>query len=142
MTKKSEAFDLGSLNTVDACNTPTEIEIKHPTTGAPTGVFFSVLGRDSDVYRSRIRSMADESLRKQATGKAQPETLDSLEKRNTEALVAATTGWRTGDEPTVTLSGEKLAFSADNARKVYEQLFPVRDQVAEAIADLGNFLRS
>lgn len=142
MSKKNEGFDLGSLDTISACNTPTEIEIRHPATGAPTGVFFSILGRDSDVYRTRVRSLADEALRKQATGKSQPETLDSLDKRNIDALVSVTTGWRTGDDPTVTVKGEKLGFSAENARKVYETLLPVRDQVAEAINDLGNFLKA
>jgi hypothetical protein len=140
MTKKNEAFDLGSLDTIEACNKPTEIEIKHPTTGAPTGVFFKVLGKDSNVYRGRIRGMADESLRKQAAGKGQSDTLDQLEQKNIDVLVAATVGWRTGDEPTITLKGEQLDFSADNARKVYEQLLPVRDQVAEAIGDLANFM--
>lgn len=137
---KAKAFDLGSLDTVEACNKPAEIEIRHPVTGETTGVFFSVLGKDSDTYRGRIRSLADQTLRSQALGKPQVETIDALEKRNIDALVAATTGWRTGDEPVVTLKGEKLEFSPANARKVYEALLPVREQVAEALNNLGNFM--
>ena len=48
--------------------------------------------------------------------------------------------WRTGDEPTVTVRGEKLEFSQENARKVYATLLPVRDQVQAAVDDLGNFM--
>lgn len=137
---KAQSFDLGALDTVEACNKPAEIEIRHPVSGEGTGVFFSVLGRDSDTYRSRIRSLADQQLRNQALGKAPIETIDTLERRNIDALVAATVGWRSGDEATVTLNGEKLDFSQANARKVYEALLPVREQVAEALSNLGNFM--
>src|SRR4051794_5847223 len=105
MVKKAEAFDLGSLDTIEACNTPAEIEIKHPVTMVGTGVFISVVGRDSDNYRGRIRGMADEQLRKQAAGKSTETSLDKMEAKNIDALVAATTGWRTGDDPAVTLKG-------------------------------------
>lgn len=137
---KAQGFDLGALDTVEACNKPAEIEIRHPVSGEGTGVFFSVLGKDSDTYRSRIRSLADQQLRNQALGKAPIETIDTLERRNIDALVAATVGWRSGDEPMVTLNGEKLDFSPANARKVYEALLPVREQVAEALSNLGNFM--
>lgn len=139
MAKKG--FDLGSIDTIAACNKPAEIEIRHPVTGAPTGVFISVLGRDSDTYRSRVRAMADEALRKQATGKASAETLETLEQKNIDALVAATVSWRDGDDPALTLNGEKLEFSPANARRVYEALLPVRDQVSEALSDIANFMQ-
>jgi hypothetical protein len=137
---KAKAFDLSALDTIEACNKPAEIEIRHPVTGAGTGVFFSVLGRDSDTYRGRIRNLADQALRQQALGKTNHETIDQLEKKNIDALVAATTGWRTGDDPVVTVKGEKLEFSPANARKVYEALLPVREQVAEALNNLAFFM--
>lgn len=133
-------FDLGSLDTIEACNKPAEIEIKHPVTGALTGVFISVLGKDSDAYRSIVRAMADEQLKRQAMNKSADASLDKLESKNIEALVAVTTGWRTGDDPTVTLNGEKLDFNAANVRKVYAALLPVREQVTEAINSLENFM--
>ena len=137
---KTNAFDLSALDTIEACNKPAEIEIRHPVSGAGTGVFFSVLGKDSDTYRGRIRGLADQTLRSQALGKPQVETIDALEKKNIDALVAATTGWRTGDDPVVTVKGEKLEFSPANARKVYAEILPIREQVAEALNNLGNFM--
>jgi hypothetical protein len=80
-------FDLGSLDTIEACNKPAEIEIKHPVTLVGTGVFWSFVGKDSDIYRGRVRGMADESLRRQAMGKgAADQTLDKLEAKNIDAL--------------------------------------------------------
>lgn len=142
MTAKKASFDASSLNTIDACNKPAEIEIRHPVSGVPTGLFISVVGKDSDTYRGRIRAMADESLRRQAIGKsASADTsLDKLEAKNIDALVAATAGWRTGDDPAVMLNGERLEFNAANARKLYMEILPIREQVAEAINDLGNFM--
>jgi hypothetical protein len=139
MATKKSGFNLASLDTVAACNKPFEVEIKS-VAGDPTGFFVSVLGRDSDVYRGRIRALADESLRKSATGKAQAETLDKLEQRNIDALVAATVSWRFGDGNVVPLDDEELEFNPANVRKVYERLLPVRDQVSEAIGNLENFM--
>lgn len=150
---KAKAFDLGSLDTIEACNKPVEIEIKHPVTLMPTGVFISIVGKDGDIYRGRIRAMADESLRRQALGKsaAADNSLDKLEAKNIDALVAATVGWRTQEldviigktpesDPAITFKGERLEFSPANARRVYSELLPVREQVVEAINELGNFM--
>lgn len=141
MTKPT-TFDAASLNTIEACNKPAEIEIKHPTTRLGTGLFISVIGRDSDVYRGRIRGLADESLRRQAMGKAaSDDSLDKLEQKNLDVLVAATTGWRSeGDDGHITLAGERLEFTPANVRKLYTGILPIREQVAEAINDLGNFM--
>lgn len=142
MSKNGTNFDLSSLDTIGACNKPAEIEIKHPVTLVGTGVFWSFVGKDSDVYRSRVRAMADESLRRQSQGKSSSAdtTLDKLEAKNIDALVAATTGFRTGDEPAVTLNGERLEYNAANARRILADILPIREQVAEGINDLGNFM--
>lgn len=136
---KSKGFDLAELDTIAACNKPFEVEIKS-VSGKPTGFFISVLGKDSDAYRSIIRNMADESLKRQGTGKNADTTIDKLEQKNIDALVAATTGWRFGESKTVPLDGEELDFSQANARKVYSRLLPVREQVTEAMNNLENFM--
>lgn len=151
MTKAAAAFDLSGLDTIEACNKPVEIEIKHPVSGVGTGVFVSIVGKDGDAYRSRVRGMADDSLRRSAMGKNASDTsIDKLEQKNIDALVAATTGWRTQapaligekpeSDPAVMMKGERLEFNAANARKVYSEILPIREQVSEAINDLGNFM--
>jgi hypothetical protein len=142
MPAKKSAFSLNALDTVAACNKPFEVQIKD-VHGNPTPFFVKVLGKHSDAYHGRVRAMADEQLRQQATGKSAPaSTLDKLERNNIDALVAATVDWRVGDSSAVELDGEDLEFSAANARKVYERLLPVREQIAEAINDLGNFMNA
>jgi hypothetical protein len=140
---KAKSFDAASLDTIAASNKPFELEIKHPTTGEPTGLFISVYGAHSDVYRGRIRALADEALRKQASGKASAESIDKLEQKNIDALIAATASWRSSDDPEhIVLNGEKLDCSVANIRKLYTAILPIRDQVTEAINDLGNFMRA
>lgn len=140
---KPEMFDASAINTIEACNKPAEIEIRHPVSGMGTGIFISVVGKDSDIYRGRIRAMADENLRKQATGRTSvaDSSIDKLEQKNIDALVAATAGWRTGDEPVVALAGERLEFNPANARRLYTEILPIREQVSDAINDLGNFIQ-
>lgn len=152
MTKANAGFDLGSIDTIQACNKAAEIEILHPVTRAPTGVLISVLGKDSDVYRSLVRGFADEKLRQQAVGRGDIATLEKMEKQNNDALAAVTTGWRTverndkgeivNEKPRITLSGEELEFSQANALRVYQRIIPVREQVAEAVNNLENFMPS
>lgn len=135
MTKKAEAFDLSSIDTVAACNKSFELEITHPATGLGTGVFISVVGKDSDIYRSRVKAFANEAIQREATGRKKVDTIDALEAKNIGALVAATVGWRN-----VVLDGEALDFNAENARRIYTRIIPVRDQVQEAVNDVSNFM--
>ena len=141
MAAKKNGFNLASLDTVAACNKSVEVEIKN-VLGQPTGFFISVLGKDSDTYRNFVRNIADESLKRQAMGKNADTSLEKIEQRNIDALVAVTTGWRLGESKTVPLGDEELEFSAANVRKVYERLLPVREQVAEAVNDLENFIQA
>lgn len=136
MTKAK--FDLTSLDTTAACNKPFDLTIVHPVTQEKTDVVISVVGKDSDAYRSKIKAMANESLRREATlrpGKADVQNIDKLEAKNIDALVAATVGWKN-----VGLDGVELEFNAANVRTVYTRILPIREQVLEAINDLENFM--
>ena len=140
MTTKAKTFDLAALDTVAACNKPVEIEIENPNSHEKLGVFFSIVGKDSDAYRARIKAMANENMQRTALmsqrGKVDIPNIDKMEEKNTDALVAATVGWRN-----VFLDGVELPFSIENARAVYSRIFPVRDQVSEAINDLSRFMK-
>lgn len=139
MTAKAKGFDLASIDTVAACNKPFDVEIIHPVTQEKTGVVFTVVGKDSDVYRAKIKAMANENMTREALlarrGKTDIPNIDKLEARNIDALIAATVGWAN-----VELDGEALEFNAANARKVYTRILPVREQVLEAINELENFM--
>ncbi len=136
---KSKVFDISSIDTVAACNKPYELEIEHPTTKEKTGVFISIVGKDSDAYRQRVKAMANENMQRTAVlsqrGKTDIPNLDKLEAKNIDALVAATVEWRN-----MVMDGETLDCTPENVRKVYTRILPIRDQVQEAINDLENFM--
>jgi len=141
---KTPSFDLASLDTIAACNVPCEIEIQHPVTMEKTGIFISVVGKDSDVYRDRIKALANENLARDAArrGKQERPDIDKMEAKSIDVLVASTVAWRSANTPgQVMLDGDALDFSPDNAHKIYNRILPIREQVQEAINDLENFMR-
>ena len=138
---KSESFDLASIDTIAACNKPFDMELVHPVSRVGLGVFFSLVGKDSDIYRARVRAMADSRLR----GAKDDDSLDKLEAKNIDAIVAANVAWWTvvdgkKIDGIVTLGGEKLDFTPANQRTVFTKILPAREQAQEAINDLGNFM--
>lgn len=140
MTKAKGGFNLTQLDTITACNKPVDVQIKNPVTGEPTSVFISLLGRDSDVVRGRMRSYANEEIQADATGSEQSE-IDRAERRTIATLVAATTGWRDGDSDSLEWGDDRLEFSAENARKVYAGILPIREQASTAIFNLSLFMK-
>ena len=140
-------LDLASLDTVAACDAGAEIELLHPTTDAPLGIFISVLGRESRVFKDYTRQSINTRLRKEAVNRKRgrdPEvaTVEAAEEDSTAALVACTQGWRTGDVKTLLFKGQDLPFSPPNALLVYNALPWIKRQVDEGIGDLANFLKT
>lgn len=145
MTKTSTdlaLIDLAVTDTVAACNKPIEIEIVHPTTRKPLGIFWSLVGKDSDIYRTQVHAAADENIRRQNAGLPPlNNTLSKMEAKNVAALVAVTTGWRTNDKTgVVVLKGEELTFTIENVTRVLTELPAVREQVQEQVNNVGNWL--
>lgn len=138
-------IDLGELDTVKACNDGAEIELRHPVTKAPLGVFWTVLGKDSDAFREHVRDTINDDLRrarnKKRTGD-EAQTVEMAEQRALELLLVCSRGWRTGDQPVINLNGEQLTFSVSNAKRVLTAMPWVKDQIDAAIADLENFLKA
>ncbi len=131
--------DLSSLNTVAACDKGADIELRHPVTNAPLGMFITVLGKDSTKFKEISRASLNARLRRDALatrrGK-EPEirTVEDIEKENIDLLVACTTGW------SLTEKGIELVFSPAEAARVYKQYPFIYDQVNEGIGSLENFL--
>lgn len=139
MGKAKKGFNLARLDTIAACNKPVEVEIKD-TAGTSTGIFISILGKDSDAVRGRLRDFADEEMNGDAFGRGGSES-DAGQRRMIETVVAATTGWRDGDKPSLEWGDERLEFTPDNARRVYAGILPIREQVSVAIFNLSLFMK-
>ena len=158
MTKpKAELFDIGSIDTVAASDAGTEVELLHPTTRKPLGVFISILGKHSNTFREIVRERinrraAAEQRAARRNKPLEPRTAEEIEREGLELLAACSTGWRSetrdekGDvvanETVMVFKGEKLPFSTANALKVYTEMLWVREQIDEAIGDIENFIQA
>lgn len=154
----TDAFDLASIDTVRDCNVGADIELKHPTTSKGTGVFFTVLGRDSDAFRDHVKEQNDADERREFMARKrgrepEPKLSDQQEAEAVDLLAAVITGWYTltpakkkGDPPTrkdtVNFGGEELAFSGLNAKKILRERLWVRRQVDAALGDMENFIKT
>lgn len=145
----SDMIDLASFDAATPCDAGAEIELMHPVSGAPIGVFVTVLGKYSKVFLDHTRRNSNEYLRKAQMLKKrgrddETPTVEKFEEKSIEMLVACTTAWRTGDKPMIVFEGKELPFSTANASLIYSssKLSWIRTQVDEAIADLGNFMKS
>jgi hypothetical protein len=142
----AEPLDLDSLDTAKASDVGAEIELKHPTTKKPLGIFITVLGKHSEVFREIVRERTDERIAKAALSDQrgdEPElpTAARTEARAIELLVACTLGWRSGDNSTIFCGGEHLSFTVQNATTVYNRFIWIREQVDTAIGNLENFIK-
>lgn len=144
--KKNNVVDLASIDTAAACNKGFEVELRHPVTNQPLGIFWGVLGSDSDIFRDHVKETINDRLRKEAMAKKrgrdlEVRTMEDAEQDSIELLIVCSTHWRTGDEKTLRFKGEDLAFSVPNAKRVLEDMRWIRAQIDEAIGDLGNFMK-
>lgn len=145
--KSNDIIDLGNIDTVSACNAGFEVELRHPATNAPLGIFWDVMGSDSDAFRDYIKESTNERLRKEAMAKKkgrdiEVKTIQDFEQETINILTVCSLGWRTGDSPTITFKGESLSFSVPNVKKVLSAMPWIRTQLDEAMGDLANFMRN
>lgn len=156
MTKATEAadiaakkpFDLGDLDTASASDKGARVEIVHPVTKDGVGLFVTVLGKHSQVFRDIVKDRVDRRIKEEAQANKRgkevpPKTADEAERQAIELLAACTLAWDSGEgEPYWTLRGEKLSYNVPNAIKVYTEILWIREQIDEAIGDLENFIKA
>jgi hypothetical protein len=112
-----------------------EFEISNPHTKKKTGIYVTVLSRDSDTYKELQR--AQQNARFKSFGRRTTSsslTAEELEEENIQILIACTKAWRN-----MILHGQELECNPANVRKVYETVNAIREQVDDAIHDRGNF---
>jgi len=155
MSKNEPGFDLGNLDTAKFCNVAQEVELKHPITQAPLGVFVPVLGKDSDLFRNHIREQLNAKARKMAQARKrgkdpEVETVEAGEAEGLELLtlciVESGKKWRTEVKDgqsvnTVFLNGEHREMTVPNVTMLLS-IVAFRKQIDEAIGDLELFMKS
>lgn len=143
MENKQAVTSLELFDTVSACNKGFEVELLLPS-GAGSGIYITVLGRDSDEFKKYDHEQRDLMNRKlmQSRKRGQDIKLDSAEMSEEKAidlLTRLTTGWRNMPD----LDGEGLLdFNKENVAMVYTKFPSIRTQVDEASGDMQNFMKS
>ena len=118
-----------------------DVTIVHPTTLEPltnddkTEMTITMYAPHSKEYKSILHHQTNKRL-KQAQGKKKVDiTAESIEEATLEVLVKATKSWN------ITYDGKKPKYSADTAKEIYEQVFWIKDQIEEAVADSLDFTK-
>lgn len=132
-------FEISEFETIDAADMP----VKNPKTGklvmlpgenAP--VTIKLAGRDSEIYRKISRELANKRAETARNGDAQPSDED-LENEALDLLSALTLGWEG-----ITANREPYPFSPENARKLYERLPWLREEVDRFVGNRANFMKA
>jgi hypothetical protein len=126
-------FDISTLDLEGASERGSEVEIRHPQTGEPVGIFVKVYGPDSKLCR-RILS---EGARMAATDPTEDEK--ELQRRSSQMTAELCMGWRQGDEPTIMWEGTRHPFSKELAVKIFTKQQWFRQQVDQWQMNRRNF---
>lgn len=110
-----------------------KFEIKNPADGKGTGLFLEIVSQHDDRVKAVDRAIQNKVLR------SRNRTLDAdlVQDATLDKLVASVVGWEWTGDATWGKEG-KLAFSADNVRKVLGNP-TVRQQLEEELADEAAF---
>ncbi len=145
MNKEKKLFDISSLDTRLACNKGTEVEIIDPYTDQGSGLFFKILGKDSDVCRNFLKKTEESKRIKEAMARrrgrdVEVSTLEQNEHETISLIAACTIGWRMNDSETIICGGEEMTFSNENMMKVLENL-TIRTTLGDSIFDIKLFTK-
>lgn len=141
MTEKTKdaaaaaSMDLASLDTRKGAEQGFELQLMHPTTGAPLPGKITVLGQDSAAWQDKLNEGVKRRVKRLERNRKNLLTMEELEAESIEQLAAVTTGWSG-----IMLAGEAIAWSPEKARWLYATYPWIREQVYEAVNDRGNFL--
>lgn len=154
--KPTSSFtDLDAIDIIAAADKGAEIAILHPSTKEPTGIFISVLGKDSQVFRDYVNDEVNEQVRKAAVSQGRKKkpvvvTAEQGKERAVELLTLLTTGWRSEsydekgnvveNKPIVMLKGEELSFSVANVKRVYSESLTIFQQIDIGVGEIENFM--
>lgn len=135
-------MDLSKIDLASAAEQGATMQLKHPVNGQllfdgegdhKKAITITLAGRDSERFQRAYRSIQNRRLGRRNKEK---QTVEQFENETIELLARATLGWQH-----ITLEGAPLEFSEQNARRLYERLPWVREQIDEFIEDRQNFFK-
>jgi hypothetical protein len=132
-------FDLAKHNYTEIAEAGYEFELKLPGTGEGTGVFITVRGDQSKTVKAFGRKKYSEfKLREQQAkrrGKdVEDMTLEEAEELSVESAIVRVIDWKN-----ITENGKEVAFTKENAERIFKEYSWIKDQVMEESGQLLNF---
>jgi hypothetical protein len=113
-------------------DTPTVVELKHPSTGEPLGMTITIASRYSEVYEDYLYTKVQERMDSgDAEGKKMG--LKELQEETRKMCANLTLDW------TIKFDGKKPKLTADKALEIYSKLKWIVPQIEEALAAKEDF---
>jgi len=119
-----------------------DVTIVHPTTfdtlnnDDDTPMVITVYAPHSKEYKAAVHEQTNKRLKQAQSKKKVDITAEDLEEATLELLAKTTKGWK------ITYGGSKPKFSTLKAKEIYTEVFWIRDQIEEAIANSLNFTKA
>lgn len=135
MATKSNDGDIGAI---EAHNVP--LQIKHPGNGKFIGLTINLRWFGSEPVRAVQRSITDRRLK--LAQRRKDLNAEQLESTTYDQLIAAIDGWEWGknaDGNDASVGGERPAFNAVSARKLFEKFPWIATQCDEKLAASEDF---
>ncbi|NJB67496.1 hypothetical protein GGQ74_001136 [Desulfobaculum xiamenense] len=127
-------LDLASLDTAARAEEGAVLQLRHPATEEPLGVYVTLAGADSGICRKAQMAIGRKRIRRMKTGAVSPE---EAEEEALELLSRCTLGWEG-----VTVDAQVLDFSRENAVALYRRFPWIREQVDRFIGDRANYIKN
>lgn len=134
------SFDLSKNNFSQKAEAGFEFELTLPETFEPTGAFITVRGDNSPAVKAFGRRKFQEFQQREAVAKrkgkeVEPMTIDDAEELSVENAVIRTISFRGFAE-----NGKEIAFSKEEAERIYTEHAWIREAVIQESSNLRNFL--
>jgi hypothetical protein len=119
-----------------------DVFLKHPTTLEPLTnedgsiMVITVYASHSKEYKSAVHEQTNKRIKQTQAKKKVEFTSEDLEEATLDLLAKATKSWK------ITYGGVKPQLSVPKAKEVYAEVFWIKDQIEEAVADSLDFTKA
>ncbi len=119
-----------------------EVTLKHPNTGKTlknddkSPMTITLYASHSKEYKSVMHDQTNKRLKAMQKGKSQDITAQDMEEATLNTLSRITYSWD------ITYDKEKPELSPDKAKQLYDEVFWIKDQIEEALADSLDFTKA
>ena len=119
-----------------------EVTLKHPNTGKTlknddkSPMTITLYASHSKEYKAVMHEQTNKRLKAMQKGKSQDITAQDMEEATLSMLSNITYSWD------ITYDKEKPKLSVDKAKQLYDEVFWIKDQIEEALADSLDFTKA